>query len=199
MKMRDVYKILVGGSVVYLALAACTASEHGRTPSSGASSGSGITDPVPNANADPTSGSRLKAKYRTSEDGSKEYLSGIWYDSNRKEDCQFATASDGKERCLPIASTSLSYYSDDACTQWIASASSADCAPKYGMTFEQATCGAASVHIFPVGAKTMPAKLYVKSGSSCLAAGSPDPAAAYFALGAELGASAFVESSVQHD
>src|SRR5881394_1608404 len=36
-----------------------------------------------------TAGTRLKGKYLLGADGSREYQKGIWYDSLRKEDCDY--------------------------------------------------------------------------------------------------------------
>src|SRR5215212_7630887 len=102
MRTHDIYRMLTGGCMVYVALAACNAAEHrGKPPGSNGKDGSGFVDPVPSAKADPTNGARLKAKVRTGEDGTKEYISGIWYDAERQEECAFTTAADGKERCMP--------------------------------------------------------------------------------------------------
>src|SRR5690349_16994423 len=117
MKVRDVGVCLVGGAMVYVAMAACSAGgsttgghsggvtrlgggqgggASGAGPSAGQGGDSGVfdalTNPVPPASADPTSGSRLKPKYRVAEDGAKEYFAGLWYDSQRAEDCSFTTA-----------------------------------------------------------------------------------------------------------
>jgi hypothetical protein len=120
MRTTDIYKSLVGAGVVYVAVAACSGAEHagggGACGHGAGGNDSGIIDPVPKACADPVSGSRLKAKYRVAEDGSKEHLPGAWYDSMRGEDCVFLHASDGKERCLPVFRGQVSYYTDPACS-----------------------------------------------------------------------------------
>jgi len=198
MRISDIYKMLAGGCMIYVALAACNGADHaGTNPGSKGEGGGGLVDPVPTAKADPVSGSRLKAKFRTSDDGSKEYLSGVWYDSERQEDCVFATAADGKDHCLPPAESTLTLFADAACMQPMA-VGSPGCAPKYAMMPESSSCGKALVHVYAIGATTTPSKVYVSAGGSCLEAGPADPNAAYYQVGAEVPASAFVGSSVQY-
>jgi hypothetical protein len=200
MRTRDIYKMLAGGCVVYVALAACNAAEHGGKPSGSTGSkgegGGGLVDPVPSAKADPVNGSRLKAKYRTGDDGSKEYLSGIWYDSERQEDCVFETGADGKQRCMPPSQTTPTIFADAACKQPIAVGAS-ECPPKYAVMAEQQTCGSALLHIYSIGMPMTPAKVYVSVGGTCFDAGPPDPGATYYQVGAEVPASSFVASAVQ--
>ena len=198
MRTRDIYKMLAGGCVIYVALAACNAAEHGGTrPSSRGAGGGGLVDPVPSAKADPASGSRLKAKLRTGDDGSKEYLSGVWYDTERQEDCIFETAADGRERCMPPSQSVLTLFADAACKQAMAVASAA-CPPKYSVMSEQADCGAARVHIYSIGATMTPARVYLSAGGTCIDAGPADPSAAYYEVGAEVPASSFVSATVQY-
>lgn len=90
-----------------------------------------LTDPIPDADAQPMSGSRLKARFRLGADGSKEYksygtasppwgLRQLWYDSMRQEDCAVENAADNKLRCLPVDVTSANFwYLDPQCTQLI--------------------------------------------------------------------------------
>ena len=201
MRARDIYKMLAGSFMIYVAFAACNASKPGgsaRPNSRGDGGSSGVTDPVPTAKADPESGSRLKAKYRIGDDGSKEYLSGVWYDSERQEDCSFATAADGKERCMPTSQLTVTFYGDASCSQPLA-VGSPSCAPKYAMTFEPSACSAGTVHIYAIGATATPSKLYVNANGTCMNAGPPDPASTYYQVGAEVAASSFVGGSSQHD
>jgi hypothetical protein len=197
--MRDIYTMLAGGCMIYVALAACNGAESaGERRSSGGQGGAGLLDPVPSAKADPASGSRLKAKYRTGDDGSKHYLSGTWYDSERQEDCVFETAGDGKERCLPPSQSTITLFADAECKQPMAVGSAA-CAPKYAVMPEASSCGSALLRLFSIGATITPAKVYVSAGGTCFDAGPADPNAAYYQVGAEVPASSFVGSTVQHD
>lgn len=158
-----------------------------------------LTDPVPDAAADPISGSRLKAKFRMGDDGSKAYLPYVWFDSQRNEDCSFVTAADGKERCLPIQGYNASIsYLDAACTQPVA-VGSPGCAPTYAVEIGYLTCSTLQYHLYPAGAAIqLPLKLYAKSGNVC-SAKMPDPSYAYFQAGAEIAAGSFVGSSIGHD
>jgi len=98
-----------GGTSAIAANGGTTSSvvEGGATGITSYSSGSSsiintIVNPVKDAYAS-TSGSRLKAKFRTGSDGSKEYLEGLWWDSERSEDCTVSpyVMTDGTYRCLP--------------------------------------------------------------------------------------------------
>ncbi|MFO0763048.1 MAG: hypothetical protein U0359_41815, partial [Byssovorax sp.] len=160
-----------------------------------------LTDPVPEAAAEPVSGSRLKAKYQVSDDGLKIYLPGSYYDSERGEDCIFEPAADGKERCLPIGSgaTAGTYFLDPSCTQDVALAF-AGCVTKYAYTVEQSACSLmfGKIHIYPTGAPLQPAQVYHKSGASCVGTAPPENFT-LLSVGAEVPASSFVAGSVQHD
>jgi len=78
-----------------------------------------IVDPVPAANAEPTNGSRLKAIYRVGQDGSREPIANLWWDSARGEECSWRRAADGVDRCLPtaLAPGASPMFADSGCTQ----------------------------------------------------------------------------------
>jgi len=156
-----------------------------------------LTDPVPNASADPTSGTRLKAKYRTGDDGSKAYIPGVWFDSQRNEDCSFNKAVDGKERCMPSGiGVVTSTFADPTCTQFTAVTSSG-CSPKYATAYDTSSCGTSyTYHLYSVG--TLLSTIYYKSGNTCVS-GTPPAGYSYYALGAEIPASSFVGSTVSYD
>lgn len=202
MRARDIYKMLAGACVIYVALAACNASKpgggHSNSNNSRGSGGGGVTDPVPSAKADPASGSRLKAKYRVGDDGSKEYLAGVWYDAERQEDCTFATGADGKEHCMPTSQVTVTFYADSMCKKPLAVGTAA-CAPKYAVNFEPSSCSATVARIYSIGAQMTPSNLYVNANGTCFNAGSPDANAVYYEVGAEVPPSSFVASSLQHD
>ena len=110
-------KLLLGSFAVS---AACSTVANSPKPMLGTSGQSGVViDPTPSASAAtpaPTSGTRLKAKVLVAEDGSRQQLFG-WHDSQTGEDCAFRTAEDGRVRCLPAASPTLTlYFADDKCT-----------------------------------------------------------------------------------
>jgi hypothetical protein len=148
--------VFASGCVVYAAMAACSSSGGMKKTSSGTTTGQGgmtagsggagghagspddsgifdvLTDPVPEADASPQSGTRLKAKYYLGDDGAKEYqyapeavpngnttaaVHQVWYDSQRQEDCTLTNASDGKIRCLPTDAVAWNGdYADAQCT-----------------------------------------------------------------------------------
>lgn len=226
MNLRDVGLCLVGGSILYVSMAACAGRPSGPVGSRGTSGGGGnavlegtgggkggggtratgggmggaLGDPVPPAQAEPSAGSRLKPKYRLGDDGAKEYLAGLWFDSQRNEDCTFTLASDGKTRCMPPG-TEFRYYTDAGCTTPMVLLQNACAAPRYGIANADAACGVdpTSLHLFAIGAAVSPAMIYGKSGASCFAIGPTSPDYQYFAVGAEIPASSFVSASVAHD
>ena len=228
MNLRDVAMTLVGGSVLYVAMAACAGPRAGglSTSSRGATGGGGataplgggghagaagrggnagglggsLTNPVPPANADPLPGSRLKPKFRLGEDGAKEYLQGLWFDTQRNEDCTFQLASDGQTRCLPKGNT-FQYYSDAQCTQAMVLMQSACTTPGYGVSNATTACAldTGGTRVFSVGAAANPPMIYGKAGSSCFAIGPTSSDYTYFMVGAEVPPSTFVAATVGHD
>ena len=44
-----------------------------------------------------------------------ETLAAGWHDTERDVDCNFAVATDGKMRCLPVTSTAALFFTDEAC------------------------------------------------------------------------------------
>lgn len=219
MKVRDVALCLVGGTVLYVSMAACAGPRAGSNAARGTTSGGGgvtvrdgvggggsggiggsITDPVPPANAEPAPGSRLKPRYRLGDDGAKEFLAGSWWDAQRGEECSFGPAADGKIRCLPAA-TDFRYYADASCTTPMVLLQGACTPPKYGLSTTDAACGLdpGASHIYSIGAATTPAMIYGKSGASCFAIGPASSDYQYYTVGAEVPASSFVASTIGHD
>jgi hypothetical protein len=223
MKIRDVGMCLFGSAMVYVAMAACSSgfgSSHGNASSaSGAGggvqataggpggSGSGhdsgvvdaLTNPVPSAKADPVDGTRLKAEYITASDGSKEYIDGVWYDSQRSEVCAFTTAGDGQNRCLPSGVTATG-FSDAMCTQPLLALTSGCAMPAYVLTTTTSTCGGApGTNVYAVGASTTPTALYLQNGTSCYQAGAPGSGFSYYTAGAEVAPTSFVAATTGHD
>ncbi len=186
-------------------------SEGGRSNSSGSGSGSSILstllNPVPDAYAS-TGGSRLKAKYRSGSDGSKEYIPGQWWDSARNEDCAISgyPMSDGTLRCLPASNLTYaaSYYGDSACSQPIfattaaASGCPAATLQKYVQLWTQ-SCGSYSIRIFNLGGAHS-GSAYTLTGTTCTAASTTTTATlTFYDLGSELPVSTFVSVSNGHD
>jgi hypothetical protein len=140
-RSRRALEAFLGACFIYAVMAACNGGGNGNSSHTaggggaasgghghgggamsgpGGSDGSGIfdalMDPVPEADANPMSGSRLKKHYLDGSDGSREDLPG-WYDSQRMEDCAFTRAGDGKQRCLPTnAANWPGWYGDNQCT-----------------------------------------------------------------------------------
>jgi hypothetical protein len=215
--MRDIVLSSVGGAVIYVALAACSGQGNGtatRTTSGGPAGMGGsstrdamdsglvdaLLDPVPKAAADPMSGTRLRARYRLGDDGSKEYLPGSWFDSQRNETCTFVAAADGQQRCLPDGITVVA-FSDSGCTKPIVMAPTSCSAPAYALTLDDATCSGAlpSTHVLALGAATMPSGLYLKNGTTCFSAGPVVTGYDYYDIGAEVPATSFVSANTLHD
>lgn len=162
-----------------------------------------LMDAMPDAAADPVSGTRLKAKYITGDDGSKAYLPGVWYDSERQEDCTFVRAADGQQRCLPTANTvtiSPTYFSDVICTHPIASAPTG-CTPQYVVSYDAASCSGAdslTYHLHAISVAMNLATLYSKGPGGCT--GSAAPAGyKYYAPQGEVPAASFVGGTVKTD
>ncbi len=211
MKMRDIVKALVGAGFVYVAMAACSAGTgQGGSGHAGAGGQGGVdiedggmmdvlTNPVPDAQADPMNGSRLKAKYILAEDGSKAYAPGAWYDSQRQEYCGFSRAADGKLRCLPEAKAYVStLYADASCSQPLVGIETACSPPKYAYAYDAACSSQGGTRVYSLGSVVNPAKVYYGTPGSCYGA-APEPSFTYYTVGAEIAPSAFVGGSEQHD
>lgn len=119
----------------------------------GAKGATGATGPMgPAGPAGPgvaVSGSRLKARTRTGEDGSKAFEG--WYDSQLDTMCSYGTAADGKERCLPTVETAGQIlYTDPQCATPVFVSTQA-CATGYFRRAQQDGCPA-PVDVFGIGA-----------------------------------------------
>lgn len=174
----------------------------GATGGSGVSGGSSgtIMDPVPPANADPISGTRLKALYVEGSDGSKAYALG-WHDVDLGVDCVQMTTADGRSRCVPWVGlgTSNQYFSDPSCAAAVALGT---CGYAYGdyvhMTHNSdAECPYAAVlRVFRRGPQI--STVYALRSGVCEAAALPTGFIAY-AIGTEVPPSSFVELTMRHD
>lgn len=230
MKLRDMGLCWLGGSVLYVTMAACagkpagpvagsggrggTVTVHegeggaGRGGKGGANGAGGndggladvLTNPVPDASADPAPGSRLKPKYWLGDDGAKQYMVGSWFDSTRNEDCSFALAADGKMRCLPQA-MDFGYYSDVGCNTPMIMTQGSCAPPKYGISVSDADCGfdPSKAHVYSVGTAMTPTNIYAKSGAGCFAIGPAESGYSYYSVGAEIAPTEFVAVNLGHD
>lgn len=106
--------------IVLLVLVGCSSSSSPAAIGADPSVDGGQPGPTKTDTANPSkagaSGSRLKARTYTGEDGSQEFIG--WFDSQTSANCGFSLANDGKLRCLPfegLASAGV-YWSDAGCT-----------------------------------------------------------------------------------
>jgi len=167
-----------------------------------ASGGGGMTNPVPDAQAE--SGSRIKAQWLAGDDGSK-FFSGM-YDSKRKESCSFLPTTDGKRRCVPLADSMYLYdpsyvvpeYIDPNCTIRVAVSAAYACkaTPSYAHVVANQSCP--TYDFVAVAPMLTPPMVYKKSGNMC-AAGPPTANADYYTIGAHVDPSEFVAASVTTD
>jgi hypothetical protein len=206
MNWKYVASALLGGGIVYLALAV-----RAPLPREVSQLERLMTDPVPPALAE-TSGTGLKAKYVTGADGSQLFDPEVLYDTQLQADCRFHLASDDTVRCLPITDFDSTeggpriHYLDAACTQgivWLDGAPSG-CVitpPKHVSTYGTAPyCGVASgealpIHVFTVGqlVGVPTGSVYERSGSGqCRVAGFVASNWVAYAIDGELPPSAFV-------
>lgn len=143
------------------------------------------------------SGSRLKAKWLTAEDGARQFQG--FHDSARGEDCSFLTATDGQRRCLPQGlSVNPNVFTDTACTKPLAYGAKG-CAAIQTATFAGSYCAAGDTKyaVHSVGKRFTGASLYTKSGTGC-SASSADGWSAHdlYVLGAEIDPSEFVAANL---
>ncbi len=198
MNAEQALKLVLGSSVVYAIVAACGGSSGG---GAGGHDGGPVHDAMADVNQ---SGSRLKAQYYVGTDGSKSFAG--MYDSQTKQDCAYATASDGTNRCLPagphvIASTA--YFSDASCKVPILNVPK-DCTtpPPYVTTFQTMCGGTTQFSVFPSGAAFTPGvSVYLGTGSGstamCMMIKASDVKGAWVGVGAELAPSTFVQGNLE--
>jgi hypothetical protein len=215
MRSIDVGRSIVSGCIVYVAMAACSGGGSGGPGGFGAGSDAGgigsssdgsvldaLSNPVPDAHADPaTSGSRLKAMYRVGDDGSREFAG--WRDSARNEDCFFQTATDGTTRCMPTTGATVAgYFADAGCTAPVAylPTSTGGCAspPKYARSSETLACGIYAVKLATLGSAFSGSTVYAKGPTSCIAT-APIAGFTYFNVGSDIGPAAFVQATIAID
>ncbi|WP_437527443.1 hypothetical protein WME79_42810 [Sorangium sp. So ce726] len=181
-----------------------TAASSGAHGNGGNGGFGGFMDPVPDASADPMSGSRLKARYRTTEDGAKVYDTTRWFDSTRREICAFYLAADGQERCLPglvdasIATPISGYFAESSCTKEVVMYKKG-CTPKYAYNTAQsdAACDALTnrIRMFSVGERLSGTTIYIPNSAGACTAVTANSAYDYFPLGDEIPPSAFVAAT----
>lgn len=129
--------------------------------------GMSILDPVPDANA-AEDGTRIVNLYRTTADGLKTPAG--FYDTQLGLKCNFLTAGDGKERCLPTWNASVGLFSDPGCTSPVAQITKDSCAPTLAYSaVSNASCTAPAtvVRIYSVGGLLSTPLIYSGTPDSC--------------------------------
>ena len=181
-------------SVLPLLVAACSSKQSAPAPQVATPAADGSHgDAVPAA----VSGTRLRATYITSAEGARQFTG--WFDTERKEACQFQVAEDQKLRCLPTAGLAIftGVYSDAKCTVQLASTDPTRTC-EVGTTVSQDTYGNDQCGQRPKRQILALAKfegpVYRPGASGCTA--TPRTAGAvYFAMGASIPAASFVEGT----
>ena len=184
-------KVFSAGCFVYFVMAACTASQDASSggnvgaSGTGADAAPGATSPVSNAMADDfyTSGSRLKVQTLEGSDGSKQFFG--WFDSTRKEQCNFAQAFDQTYRCLPRMATMSAYFSDAGCSVRLASYPVGSPATVINQTSRYAQLGPA-YH----------GTLWNGTNGQCFTSVGPSDAA-FFSVGDEVPATTFADATLK--
>lgn len=216
--VKEVTRALFAGSVVYIAMAACSGSDATRsteasgidiegaggtreraTLGSGGQGAPGILDPVPDARAEdsaPVSGSRLRARWLVADDGSKQPAG--WLDTKRNEECTFMRASDGLMRCLPRGlMVSAVYFGEATCITRVALLANSTCpANKYVLTMAASDCGEAKYIVRPGGQIVKNQGVWQK-GADGKCAPVVSGAVSVHVLGEEIPASEFVAARAE--
>lgn len=87
------------------------------TPLPGPAEPPGAADPPGATEPTETPGSRLRRVWLTAEDGTRQAVHAVWFDSALETECSFTLAGDGTTRCLPTAGAStVGFFSNSACT-----------------------------------------------------------------------------------
>jgi hypothetical protein len=183
-------------------------------PGGGASSSATNSSSSGTASSSSTGGpsTRLKPKYIAGTDGSKYYVPNVLYDTQRMEDCGYATAADGVRRCLPkdMVATSIG-YKDAACTKpfvWV-SQPPPGCtatAPAYVATTDPPPlCATPSYeppkHVYPTLTLTSLPNVYGYQlvNGSCVPSGGGPLGNLPFDVGAEIPPASFVDGTTGND
>lgn len=181
-------RALFGGVLVYLGVAACTAAVSSR-----------VGGAVATAQADPTSGSRLKAAFYVSADGAKG-PAGYFVDTGRNgEHCTFGTAPDGMTRCMPpMAGVAL--FGDANCTTPVASAPLCDPPPAYALVPPSAQCATAKIYTVQTAQHGGATYTFNAAANTCTELpASGYTSTRYYDLGTAVDPSAFQAGMVQTD
>ena len=198
--------MLVGSSAVYVAVACAKgiSSQSGTGGDGGGNGGPGTSGGIsigPDEAQAAESGTRLKARRYVSTDGAKQ-PTGMWFDTTRNEECSFATAADGKLRCLPRMMPTVELFADAGCIQRLAMTQAGCPAPEYiSIGVGAAGCSTQGMRVLAKGAQFTGASVYAKSGGACnaISVATSYPTYSFFGLGADINASEFAEAAIQTD
>ena len=143
------------------------------------------------------SGTRLKNRYVTGEDGARAPRG--FFDTMRNEPCDFAPSEGGDQRCLPLDSVGTIgfLYADASCTERIVIA---DCTPRYAV--EVAPVCPYQIKIYAIETTFAPADYYFGSGGQCSkqnTAQGGQSGKVFAKVGAPIPASSFVLGRYAHD
>lgn len=125
-------------------------------------------------------------------------MSGVWFDSQRNEDCSFAQAADGKLRCMPNGQAAT-LYGDASCMTAIVMTPTGCTAPTYAIGNDTTSCGTGGAHVYKLGGAASPTTVYAKAQGQCFSAGPAAMGFNFFSVGAEIPASSFVSATAGHD
>lgn len=165
----------------------------------------------PTVPPDWVSGSRLRARVQTTEDGGKSFVG--WYDSMLKLTCTFQVAADGQQRCLPQSgpyATIGVYYSDTNCSIPLAAEIATwgmGCQPSYATRAETTTPAVCSdygipmlkTHVYPITSKFTGSMVYSfvsMNGTPTCTGAAPSTVYVYYQVGSEVDPTMFVVGSV---
>lgn len=183
--------------VVFVGIAGCSSSKSQIGPDGTLPDGGTVAQATPGT--DGTSGTRLKARTYTAEDGAQQFIG--WFDSQRNENCGFGMAADGKIRCLPGGAGTLpGFFGDSGCSQPVLTVA-VGCTPPatvQSTVTDGASCGALpATKILSVGAKHAGGTFRGAPGS-CINNTLPVSAGDLYETGAEIPASSFVAATEGH-
>jgi hypothetical protein len=210
MRITEVAKLFAGSVVVYFVVAACgaysegdnAASSSGGSSSGNASSSSGtsVVDPVGNVLAEGhKSGTRLKLRFYEGSDGSRQFID--FYDSELKTTCVVPSrTADGKDRCVPSQS-GTPYYSTAACTGAPTLYAVPKTSPQPTVLVVRAVNSTPLTAYASGGLVAAPATVYQGgdqgTGGGCAETSSSPSTFNYYAVGAPLADTAFVEMTIK--
>ena len=190
-----IHRLAIAAAVA--ALGACTTTKVITKDQAGADGGDSPGEP--HGAAANVSGTRLKPRSLSAEDGARHFAG--WYDSERETECTFQRASDGKLRCLPASLTvNPAWYSDSACSKRLAYAFKG-CSAQTTASLQESYCAGSTgsnVTVYAVGGPYTGHAYYTKSANGeCTGAEVAGLGGTYelFSVGKEIAPSDFVAAT----